>query len=97
MICLFIFVHTFKNDTKMEYSKEIVKAYDNCIKKQDSEVQEEWNPKYKSSRLAVKRAFDKFEKLCKEQGFNYCDVYKELMGSLSIKGFGINSDKTLTL
>lgn len=71
-------------ETKLNYSKEIVKAYNNWISKQESEDVQEWHPKYKQLQAASKRAGNKFEAICKASGLNYCNVYSDLMGKITL-------------
>lgn len=61
------------------YSEQIIKAYNNWMAKVEVEPRDEWHEKYKSSRRNSKRAGDKFESLCKAEGFNYIEVASDLV------------------
>jgi hypothetical protein len=67
-----------------KYSKEIVKAYNKWSNLSLEEPQSETSKEHQSWKRRDRLAANKFEKLCKESGLNYLEVYKELLGKINL-------------
>lgn len=70
------------------YSDEIIKAFNKWSNLSLEEPENETSKEYKNWKRKSNQAGNKFEKLCKENGLNYLDVYKELL--LPTLSFKIN-------
>lgn len=64
------------------YSEEIVKAFQKWSNLSVEEPENETTKEYKNWKVRSNKWGNKFEKLCKEQGLNYIDVYSELLNPL---------------
>lgn len=68
------------------YSKQIRKAFETWSELSQFEPENETTNEYKNWKRRNSVAGNKFEALCKSEGLNYCEVYKELLGDITISG-----------